>query len=346
MVATRNTFRSDTPGPISGDDFLDQVSDNTKVLFDMSTIRLSAVGGTADDVTATVDPPLDGDGIVTGMKFTIQWAATNTGPMTLSVNGETPRPVLDHEGLTISPGAVTSSVYSLLVATGLNYRILSPLLAGASGAGARFYEVFTTSGTWTKPSGLDDDTMVTVEVIGGGGGGARSVAGGGGGSAAIGRFRVADLPATVAVAIGAGGAVGAIGGNTTFGTLLTGYGGGSNANGVAGGGGGGELSAGALTGGTPGMIGGGAGSTGASAGEHARTIYGGGGGAQSSGTAHNGGSAVHGGGGGAAGPAGATGGISLFAGNGGSIGSATGSAPGGGGAVNGAGARGEVRVWI
>lgn len=25
MVATRNTFRSDTPGPISGDDFLDQV---------------------------------------------------------------------------------------------------------------------------------------------------------------------------------------------------------------------------------------------------------------------------------------------------------------------------------
>lgn len=345
MVATRNTFRSDTPGPISGDDFLDQVSDNTKVLFDMSTIRLSAVGGTADDVTATVDPPLDGDGIVTGMKFTIQWAATNTGPMTLSVNGETPRPVLDHEGLAISPGAVTSSVYSLLVATGANYRILSPLLAGASGAGARFYEVFTTSGTWTKPSGLDDDTMVTVEVIGGGGGGALSLSGGGGGGSAIGRFRVADLPATVAVTIGAGGAVGAIGGNTTFGTLLTGYGGGSSATGAQGGGGGGELSAGALTGGISGAVGGGAGATNA-AGEHARTIYGGGGGAQSAGTVRNGGSAVHGGGGGAAGPAGATGGISLFAGNGGSIGSAIGSAPGGGGAVNGAGARGEVRVWI
>lgn len=345
MVATRNTFRSDTPGPISGDDFLDQVSDNTKVLFDMSTIRLSAVGGTADDVTATVDPPLDGDGIVTGMKFTIQWAATNTGPMTLSVNGETPRPVLDHEGLAISPGAVTSSVYSLLVATGANYRILSPLLAGASGAGARFYEVFTTSGTWTKPSGLDDDTMVTVEVIGGGGGGALSLSGGGGGGSAIGRFRVADLPATVAVTIGAGGAVGAIGGNTTFGTLLTGYGGGSSATGAQGGGGGGELSAGALTGGISGAVGGGAGATNA-AGEHARTIYGGGGGAQSTGAVRNGGSAVHGGGGGAAGPAGATGGISLFAGNGGSIGSAIGSAPGGGGAVNGAGARGEVRVWI
>lgn len=343
MVATRNTFRSDTPGPISGDDFLDQVSDNTKVLFDMSTIRLSAVGGTADDVTATVDPPLDGDGIVTGMKFTIQWAATNTGPMTLSVNGETPRPVLDHEGLAISPGAVTSSVYSLLVATGLNYRILSPLLAGASGAGARFYEVFTTSGTWTKPSGLDDDTMVTVEVIGGGGGGASDLTAGGGGGAAIGRFRIADLPTTVAVTIGAGGAVGAIGGNTTFGTLLTGYGGGRGTSSASagGGGGGGETSAGTdgVSSGTrPGRLGGGGGGqSSGSAGGDAQTIYGGGGG----GYGGDGGRAVHGGGGG-----GTTGGISLFAGNGGSTGAATGSAPGGGGAVNGAGARGEVRVWI
>jgi len=346
MVATRNTFRSDTPGPISGDDFLDQVSDNTKVLFDMSTIGLSAVGGTADDVTATVVPSLDGDGITTGMKFTIQWAATNTGPMTLSVNGETPRPVLNHEGLAIPPGAVTSSVYSLLLATGTNYRILSPLLAGSSGANARFYEVFTTNGTWTKPSGLDDDTMVTVKVIGGGGGGSSSsLSGGGGGGAAIGRFRIADLPATVAVTIGAGGAVGAIGGNTTFGTLLTGYGGGSNSSGTSGAGGGGEISAGALNSATPGAIGGGAGGEN-SAGEHARTIYGGGGGANATGQPSNGGSAVHGGGGGSSNVNGSVGGISLFAGNGGSWGSVAGSAPGGGGAATGAGARGEVRVWI
>lgn len=74
-------------------------------------------------------------------------------------------------------------------------------------------QTFSSSGTWTKPSGA---TVVKVQLWGGGGGGGSvlgdfSVAAGNGGSGGGGGgynerlYRAADLPATVAVAVGAGG---------------------------------------------------------------------------------------------------------------------------------------------
>jgi hypothetical protein len=202
-------------------------------------------------------------------------------------------------------------------------------------APGRTAEVFTASGTWTKPAGLPDDTPVYVEAWGGGGGGrsASNNAGGGGGAYAARWFRAGDLGATVTVTIGAGGAAQTAGGNTTFGTFLTAFGGGGHTGGATGAGGG-ETSAGA--GDVPGLPGGGAGTAAFGVGAHALTIYGGGG----AGLGAAGGRAVYGGGGG-----GTTGGISAYGGNGGSSGVA-GSAPGGGGGGQAAGARGELRVWI
>jgi hypothetical protein len=204
------------------------------------------------------------------------------------------------------------------------------------------YQVFTASGTWTKPANAPATAMTIVEMWGGGGGGSRSSSGsgsgGGGGAFATKRFIIADLGSTETVVVGAGGlgrtgsaGGGTAGGNSTFGTLLTAYG--------ALRGGGGELAAGGTSDG--GLIGGG------DAGDDATTIYGGGGGGSDS----SGGSAVYGGAGGAGAGSSSFGGISAYAGNGGNRGVAGGIPAGGGGGGNGSnanganGARGEVRVW-
>jgi len=128
------------------------------------------------------------------------------------------------------------------------------------------YQEFTSSGTWTKP---DNTNYVLVEVWGAGGGGSSGQrgstgtikyggGGGGGGAYTYKIFRASDLGATETITIGAGGTGGAArttdgnsndgtnGGNTTFGTKLTGYGGGAGrfiSGNYYGGGGGGALSA-------------------------------------------------------------------------------------------------------
>ena len=175
-------------------------------------------------------------------------------------------------------------------------------------------DVYTSSGTWSKPSGV---TFVQVQIWGGGGGGGAggvgtSVAGGGGGGGGGCNtyiFPASVLPSSVTVTIGAGGAgaaaqstgggaVGSNGGNTTFGTYLTAVGGsgGTIATYQAGGAGGGN-------------------------GFNTGNGYGTAGGAQA-GSSGNGNSAEYGGGSGGAGNTsgaffGSSGGSSMFGGCGG-----------------------------
>ncbi|MEN6306904.1 MAG: hypothetical protein ABFD91_04040 [Anaerohalosphaeraceae bacterium] len=81
--------------------------------------------------------------------------------------------------------------------------------------------LFTSSGTFTVPAGVK---RITVLAVGGGSGPTDGVGGGGGGGATFATLDVSEI-STLAITIGAGGAVGYPGGTTSVGTLVYAYGG-------------------------------------------------------------------------------------------------------------------------
>ncbi len=320
--------------------------------------------GAADAYIITPSPAITAYAV--GQRFTFKASATNTTSSTVAVNGLAAKTIKKNDGATnlaagdIVSGQIVEIEYN---ATSDFFQMMSPaattvnLVAGAypaaSGAAitgirnAYDYQAFTSSGTWTKPSGLAGTEMVKVQAWGGGGagGGVASnnnnyAAGGGGGSFIESIFRVSDLGSTVTVTIGAAGTPGAAGansggagGNTTFGSLVTAYGGGggagsNNASASGGGGGGGLMSAGgSVT--VNNNVGGSGGSPVGGAASSPSSLGGGGGG-----TSASGGLSAYGGGGGGAGNSASVGGNSLYGG-------------GGGGGANGAGsnAGGTALTW-
>lgn len=243
-MASRATYSGSSAGPITGPDFLDQYSSNMGILFDYSSIHLTGIAGTANAVTAVLDPGLLVP-ITDGMKFSLIWGSTNTGPMTLKVNLQVAYPVVDASGAALVAGAVVAGLISEVIFVGGKYYVLSPLMAGGSAqVTPRFYWRFTASGTWSKPAGLSPDAIAIVEVWGGGGGGrsassaANHPSGGAGGGYIRFAVRVGALPSTVAVTIGAGGAGGlnangAVGGFSSFGAIASALGGGAGVSGGA-----------------------------------------------------------------------------------------------------------------
>lgn len=309
---------------------------------------------------------------VTGMRFLFKAGTANTGNATLAVNGLAAKNILKAYNQTLVDNDIKAGQIVEVAYDGTQFQMLSQTAATTvSGAD---YQLFTASGTWTKPSGVNANSIVIVEAWAGGGGGGGAGAGsngpgsGGGGAYLRKEFLASSLPATVSVTVGLGGTAGdttgtsgGVGGNSLFGSYLTVYGGGGGAGSAAGtnvasGGGGGSLSAGGTGSGATAGVGGGplgssitnnsgfGGAYGAGAASSGYdSAYGGGGGG-----AVNGGKSVYGGGGGGR----LVAGTSVFGGNGGV--SSAGVAPGGGGSCGGAaitnvagyvGARGEVRVW-
>ena len=145
--------------------------------------------------------------LTTGVTGTLPVANGGTGSATLTANN-----VLLGNGTSAVQAVAPSTTGNVLTSNGTTWVSSAP--AGGSTANL---QTFTSSGTWTKPSGV---TFVRVCVWGGGGGGgsgrfttcasdAAGGAGGGGGARASLIFAAACLTSTVTVTIGAGGAGGA-----------------------------------------------------------------------------------------------------------------------------------------
>ncbi|MDB5596296.1 MAG: hypothetical protein JWM36_3257 [Hyphomicrobiales bacterium] len=166
--------------------------------------------------------------------------AGRTGAVTLTADDLTDAGATGKLAIRASSAAVLTALLNL--ATSANKGLLPPLsgnsnqfldgtgtfaLPPAATQAPPDYQVFTASGTWTKPAFATGNQVVIVEIIGAGGGGCSASAyAGGGAGGSYGRIvlRAADLAATVAVTIGAGGTAGATGGTggtTTFGSLLS-----------------------------------------------------------------------------------------------------------------------------
>lgn len=277
----------------------------------------------------------------------------NSGSGTITVDPNSTEQIDGASTLTLAQGES-----AFVICTGTAFKTVGQ---GGGGGGSVDIQIFTSSGTWSKPS----DASVVLAIGWGGGGGGSSAggdAGGGGGACVFAFWQADDLGATETVTIGSGGSgssgTGGTGGSTTF-DSLTAYGGGGGSlfgDDLGGGGGGGWLSAG--TSGTPNGTGGapGGGEAGGGDATGGSGFGGGGGGRSGSGGSNDGGHSAWGGGGGGAGSGaggksvwgggggGNTAGTSVFGGNGGAQ-NTNGSAPGGGGGRgNTNGARGEL--WV
>jgi len=187
---------------------------------------------------------------------TVPVSKGGTGATTLAANN-----VLLGNGTSAPLTVAPSTSGNVLTSNGTSWTsAAAPVAAGIN------VQTFNASGTWTKPAGYAAGSRVYIQAWGAGGSGSRhstatAMSGGGGGGYSDYWITLSAAGATETVTIGAGGAArtgsnqnGAAGGNSSFGSIITAYGGGFGTQGLsstnAGGGGGGPQ--GAASGNTPG----------------------------------------------------------------------------------------------
>jgi len=108
MALDRLTDGSGTPGPLTGNTYLDQVAEEILGLWNTaSVITISGVSGT-NTITGTITPALI-SGFLDGMNFILTPVATNTGAVTF--NGTA---VVDAEGNALTTGALRINSHVLL----------------------------------------------------------------------------------------------------------------------------------------------------------------------------------------------------------------------------------------
>lgn len=214
---------------------------------------IPTIGGTANALTATLDPVPADWAALTGTPFRFVVTTTNTGAATLNLNGLGAKDIVypgDNSPMLageLRVGAVRTGLYD-----GTRVQLIDAGSRARAGVAFRGMQLFTASGTFTPATyGLTalDRILVFAWGAGGGGSSVASTWGGAGGGGGLG-IKSADCPASpVTVTIGGGGAgtngggSGGTGGTTSFGSVVsaTGGAGGTSGPGSGGSGSGGDV---------------------------------------------------------------------------------------------------------
>jgi len=169
-------------------------------------VSLSAVAG-ADTITATA--PFTVAAYAGGQAFRFLAVAPNTGSVTINISGLGAKSVTKSGNLTLGVGDIVAGQIVEIVYDGTQFQMLNARPAAST---VVTLSAFTASGTYTPIAGM---SYCVVHMVGGGGSGEYATA----------VFSAADIGASKAVTIGAGGAVNSAGGTTSLGALLTAVGG-------------------------------------------------------------------------------------------------------------------------
>jgi hypothetical protein len=193
---------------------------------------------TANIIQAPFSPAITS--LTPGDPFLIKLANTNTGPVTLIVNGLTGFALRARDGSALIANQILAGEVLLAIWDGVLYRLIgvSPVTSGRYNNLA----VYSTAGVqnFTVPGGV---FLIYYEgIAGGGSGGSSTTVAGGGAGAQGGKFRgyLAVTPGQIitmvigngGAAVGAGGVGGNAGGTTSFGGTATATGGGGGAVGA------------------------------------------------------------------------------------------------------------------
>lgn len=208
-----------------------EVRADLNVFDKLFSIHSGTTGATVDTYTTTFSPTLSG--YTTGDYYFIGFNAANTATApTLNIDGLGAKTIKNVGGYALFPGEILAGHRAILRYNGTDLILLNSAarLVGtvaesvAAGNDTRLTsrcQLFTASGTWTRPAGVTR-IKATLQAPGGGGGGAAGVfaSGGGGGRGGEGVV-IADVDGDIVITIQDPGTGGAPGNGSTNGTAGT-----------------------------------------------------------------------------------------------------------------------------